>query len=276
MKRKSTIVEQILLYLVLIIGLVITILPFYWMIIGATNRTGDVFRIPPTFVPGSYLLENLKHLNESILIWRSLFNSLFIAITYTLIGLLLCSAAGYAFAKFQFKGKNIFFTVLILSMMIPYQATIIPLFQMFAKLDLMNTYLAVILPQLVYVFPIFLMTQNMKAVPASLLEAARIDSAGEFYIFFRIVLPAMRPALAAVAIFLFNHQWNNFMWPLVIMNTKEMYTLPVALSTLAGQNSIDYGQAMLGTSISVLPVIVIFLFMQKHFVSGILGGAVKG
>jgi len=276
LKRKSTIVEQILLYLVLIIGLVITILPFYWMIIGATNRTGDVFRIPPTFVPGSYLLENLKHLNESILIWRSLFNSLFIAITYTLIGLLLCSAAGYAFAKFQFKGKNIFFTVLILSMMIPYQATIIPLFQMFAKLDLMNTYLAVILPQLVYVFPIFLMTQNMKAVPASLLEAARIDSAGEFYIFFRIVLPAMRPALAAVAIFLFNHQWNNFMWPLVIMNTKEMYTLPVALSTLAGQNSIDYGQAMLGTSISVLPVIVIFLFMQKHFVSGILGGAVKG
>jgi lactose/L-arabinose transport system permease protein len=276
LKRTSTVVERILLYLVLIVGLLMTILPFYWMIIGATNMTGDVFRIPPTFTPGTYLLENLKNLNESILIWRSLFNSLFIAITYTLIGLLLCAAAGYAFAKFHFKGKNIFFTVLILSMMIPYQATIIPLFQMFAKLDLMNTYLAVILPQLVYVFPIFLMTQNMKAVPTSLLEAARIDSAGEFYIFFRIVLPTMRPALAAVAIFLFNHQWNNFMWPLVIMNTKEMYTLPVALSTLAGQNSIDYGQAMLGTTISVLPVIVIFMFMQKHFVSGILGGAVKG
>ncbi|MBW7474807.1 carbohydrate ABC transporter permease [Paenibacillus oenotherae] len=246
------------------------------MIIGATNKSGDVFNIPPTFLPGSNLLDNLTNLNESILIWKSLFNSLFIAITYTLIGMLLCASAGYAFAKFDFKGRNVIFIVLLLSMMIPYQATIIPLFQLFAKLDWMNTYSAVILPQLVYVFPIFLMRQNMKALPDSLLEAARIDSAGEFYIFFRIALPTMKPALAAVAIFLFNHQWNNFMWPLVVMNTKDMFTLPVALSTLAGQDSIDYGQAMLGTTISVLPVIVIFLFMQKHFVSGILGGAVKG
>ncbi|WP_246627997.1 carbohydrate ABC transporter permease [Paenibacillus oenotherae] len=276
MKQRNQTLQKTLLYLALIIGVLITIIPFYWMIIGATNKSGDVFNIPPTFLPGSNLLDNLTNLNESILIWKSLFNSLFIAITYTLIGMLLCASAGYAFAKFDFKGRNVIFIVLLLSMMIPYQATIIPLFQLFAKLDWMNTYSAVILPQLVYVFPIFLMRQNMKALPDSLLEAARIDSAGEFYIFFRIALPTMKPALAAVAIFLFNHQWNNFMWPLVVMNTKDMFTLPVALSTLAGQDSIDYGQAMLGTTISVLPVIVIFLFMQKHFVSGILGGAVKG
>ena len=276
MKRKIPVVEQVLLYLVLIAGLAVTIVPFYWMVIGATNRTGDVFKIPPAFVPGTHLVENLHNLNNSILIWKSLYNSLFIAVVYSLIGLLLCAMSGYAFAKFHFRGKTVIFTTLILAMMIPYQATIIPLFQMFVKLDMLNTYSAVILPQLVYVFPIFLMTQNMKAVPTSLLEAARIDGAGEFHIFFRIVLPTMTPALAAVTIFLFNHQWNNFMWPLIVMNTKDMYTLPVALSTLAGQDSIDYGQAMLGTSISVLPVIVVFLFMQKYFVSGILGGAVKG
>jgi len=276
LRRKVPVLEQALLYLVLTAGLAATIVPFYWMVIGATNRTGDVFNIPPTFVPGTHLFENLSNLNQSILIFKSLYNSLFIAVVYSLIGLLLCAMSGYAFAKFRFRAKNIIFTTLILAMMIPYQATIIPLFQMFVKMDMLNTYWAVILPQLVYVFPIFLMTQNMRAVPDSLLEAARIDSAGEFYIFFRIVLPTMKPALAAVTIFLFNHQWNNFMWPLIVMNTKDMYTLPVALSTLAGQNSIDYGQAMLGTTISVLPVIAVFLFMQKHFVSGILSGAVKG
>lgn len=276
MRQKSSVAEQALLYAVLVAGLLITIVPFYWMVIGATNQTGDVFKIPPTFVPGTHLLENLKNLNNSILIWKSLYNSLFIAVIYSLIGLFLCAISGYAFAKFQFRGKTLVFTTLMLAMMIPYQATIIPLFQLFVKLEMLNTYWAVILPQLVYVFPIFLMTQNMKAVPTSLLEAARIDGAGEFRIFFRIVLPTMKPALAAVTIFLFNHQWNNFMWPLIVMNTKDMYTLPVALSTLAGQERIDYGQAMLGTSISVLPVIVVFLFMQKHFVSGILGGAVKG
>ena len=276
MKLSQRFIDKSVLYLLLISGVAITILPFYWMVIGATNTTGDIFRIPPTFLPGTNLLENLNNLNESINIWRSLFNSLFIAIAYTLIGLLLCASAGYAFAKFTFKGKNIIFITLLMSMMIPYQATIIPLFEIFAKLNWMNTYSAVILPQLVYVFPIFLMRQNMKALPDSLIEAARIDGAGELFIFFRIVLPTMKPALAAVAIFLFNHQWNNFMWPLVVMNSKEMYTLPVALSTLAGQNSIDYGQAMLGTTISVIPVMVIFLFLQKHFVSGILGGSVKG
>jgi lactose/L-arabinose transport system permease protein len=131
------------------------------------------------------------------------------------------------------------------------------------------------LPQISYPFAIFLIRQNMKGIPDSMLEAARIDGAGELFIFFRIVLPTMKPALAAVSIFLFTFQWNNFMCPLIVMTTQENYTLPVALSTLAGMNSIDYGQLMLGTAISVIPVMIVFLFLQKHFVSGILGGSVK-
>jgi len=263
------------LHIFLLIGVVISLAPFYWMVVGATNPSGDVLSFPPKLVPGNYLFENYKNLSESIDIVQAVLNSSVISIIYVLMSLLVCSTAGYAFAKYKFKGNNLIFASFLLAMMIPYQATIIPLFQVFGSLDWINTYRAVLLPQICYPFAIFLIRQNMKGIPDSLLEAARIDGAGELYIFFRIVLPTMKPTLAAVSIFLFTHQWNNFMWPLIVMTTQENYTRPVALSTLAGLNSIDYGQLMLGTTISVLPIMIVFLILQKHFVSGILGGSIK-
>ncbi|MCT2346823.1 carbohydrate ABC transporter permease [Niallia taxi] len=263
------------LHIFLLIGVVISLAPFYWMVVGATNPSGDVLSFPPKLVPGNYLFENYKNLSESIDIVQAVLNSSVISIIYVFMSLLVCSTAGYAFAKYKFKGNNLIFASFLLAMMIPYQATIIPLFQVFGSLDWINTYRAVLLPQICYPFAIFLIRQNMKGIPDSLLEAARIDGAGELYIFFRIVLPTMKPTLAAVSIFLFTHQWNNFMWPLIVMTTQENYTLPVALSTLAGLNSIDYGQLMLGTTISVLPIMIVFLILQKHFVSGILGGSIK-
>ena len=262
-------------HICILIGVVISLAPFYWMVVGATNPSGDVLSFPPKLVPGNYLFENYKNLSESIDIVQAVLNSSVISIIYVLMSLLVCSTAGYAFAKYKFKGNNLIFASFLLAMMIPYQATIIPLFQVFGSLDWINTYRAVLLPQICYPFAIFLIRQNMKGIPDSLLEAARIDGAGELYIFFRIVLPTMKPTLAAVSIFLFTHQWNNFMWPLIVMTTQENYTLPVALSTLAGLNSIDYGQLMLGTTISVLPIMIVFLILQKHFVSGILGGSIK-
>ncbi|UOQ45448.1 carbohydrate ABC transporter permease [Halobacillus salinarum] len=267
--------QKILLHTFLLIGVVISLAPFYWMVVGATNPSGDILSFPPKLIPGTYLMENFKGLNESIDIIKALFNSAIIAILFVVISLLICSAAGFAFAKYKFKGNNLIFASFLLAMMVPYQATIIPLFQLFGSLDWINTYRAVLLPQLCYPFAIFLIRQNMRGLPDSLLEAARIDGAGELFIFFKIALPTMKPALAAVGIFLFTFQWNNFMWPLIVMTTQDNYTLPVALSTLAGLNSIDYGQLMLGTSISVIPVMAVFLILQKHFVSGILGGAVK-
>ncbi|MDE5052886.1 carbohydrate ABC transporter permease [Niallia taxi] len=263
------------LHIFLLIGVVISLAPFYWLVVGATNPSGDVLSFPPKLVPGNYLFENYKNLSESIDIVQAVLNSSVISIIYVFMSLLVCSTAGYAFAKYKFKGNNLIFASFLLAMMIPYQATIIPLFQVFGSLDWINTYRAVLLPQICYPFAIFLIRQNMKGIPDSLLEAARIDGAGELYIFFRIVLPTMKPTLAAVSIFLFTHQWNNFMWPLIVMTTQENYTLPVALSTLAGLNSIDYGQLMLGTTISVLPIMIVFLILQKHFVSGILGGSIK-
>ena len=273
--HRNTIVRKILMYFFLIIFLVVSIFPFYWMFIGSTNHTSKMFTSPPTLSFGTELINNMSNLNESIGIFQVLFNSLFVSITFIILSLSVCTLAAYALAKFKFKGRNLIFTLFLLSMMIPYQATLIPLFRLFASLNLLNSYFALIAPQLCYPFAIFLMRQNFIAFPTALIESARIDGAGELKIFLRIVLPSMKPALAATAIYLFMMQWNNFMWPLVAVSTGDMYTFPVALSSLIGFSIIDYGQVMSGITIATLPIIIFFLMLQRHFISGMLGSAVK-
>lgn len=273
--KKNAPIRKITLYIALIIGSLVSLFPFYWAAIGASNESGKMFSKPPTLVPGSSLMENISNLNAQIDLGRVMFNSLFTSITYTVLSLLICTMAAYAFAKYQFPGRKTIFTIFLLSMMVPYHATIIPLFKMMASLGWLNTYQAVILPNLAYPFAIFLMRQNLLAFPDSLIEAARIDGAGEWKIFFRIVLPSMRPALAATAIFLFMYQWNSFLWPLIALSSTDMYTFPVALSSLFGLSRIDYGQVMAGVTIATLPIIVFFLVLQRQFISGMLGSAVK-
>lgn len=175
--RKS-IGKKITMYVVLAIGALISLFPFYWAAIGATNESGKLFSKPPVLIPGAKLVENVKNLNEAIDIGRVMFNSLFVAIVYTVLSLLICSMAAYAFAKFRFRGRNIIFGIFLLSMMVPYHATIIPLFKMMANFGWLDTYQALILPNLAYPFAIFLMRQNMLAFPNSLIEAARIDGSG--------------------------------------------------------------------------------------------------
>lgn len=264
------------MYVLLLIGVVISLFPFYWMVVGSTLPSGKIFSVPPKLIPGNHLLENAKTLNESLDFARVMWNSLFIAIIYTVISVLLCTMAGYAFAKFQFKGKKFLFFLILCTLMIPFQVTLIPLFEIMVTLDWLNTYQAIILPSIASPFAIFLMRQNMITIPDSMLEAARIDGAGEFKIFFSIIMPTMKPALAAVSIFLFMSQWNNLLWPLITLNSKDMFTLPVALSSLIGMARIDYGQVMLGTTLSVIPILIFFLIFQKNFIAGILGGSVKG
>ncbi len=275
-KKKMKITPQkIGLYVFLFIFTVISIFPFYWMIVGSTNTSAKMFTNPPTLVPGDQLMTNLANLNESIGIYRVLFNSLFVSALYVVLALLVSTSAAYALAKFEFKGRKTIFTIFLLSMMIPYQATLIPLFRMMSDYNLLNTYFALIAPYLSYPFAIFLMRQNFLAFPSELLESARLDGAGEFRIFFTIVLPSMKPALAATAIFLFMMQWNNFMWPLVSITSQDMYTFPVALSSLMGLSFIDYGQVMTGVTLATIPIIIFFLVLQKHFISGMLGSALK-
>lgn len=274
-RRKKGILNQAGMYIFLGIFTIISIFPFYWMIIGATNHSGKMFSSPPTLTPGKEFMNNLNTLNESIGIFRVLFNSVFNSVVFVLLALAISTMAAYVFAKFEFKGKKVIFTALLLSMMIPGQATMIPLFQMMSEFQLLNTYFALIVPGLCFPFAIFLMRQNLLAFPTELLESARLDGAGEFRIFFTIVLPSMKPALAATAIFLFMSQWNSFMWPLVVTNSNDMHTFPVAISSLMGVTSIDYGQIMMGVTLATIPMIIFFLTLQRHFISGMLGSALK-
>ncbi|WP_219833994.1 carbohydrate ABC transporter permease [Paenibacillus sp. R14(2021)] len=274
--RTSSAIRSLILYLAMLIGAAVSLFPFYWAAIAATNESGKVFAKPPVLVPGSKLIANVVHLNDAIGIGRVLFNSIYVVVIYTVLSLLICTMAGYAFAKFTFLGRNAMFAVFLLSMMVPYHALVIPLFKMMAAWGWLNTYQALILPNLAYPFAIFLMRQNMLAVPDGMMEAGRIDGVSEWGLFTRIILPSVKPALAATAIFLFMFQWNSFLWPLIAVQNKEMYTLPVALSSLFGLSRIDYGQVMAGVTIATAPVIVFFLLLQRHFISGMLGSAVKG
>ncbi|WP_391209595.1 carbohydrate ABC transporter permease [Psychrobacillus sp. L4] len=264
-----------MIYTLLTLGVVISIFPFYWMLVGSTLPSGKLLSVPPNLLPGKHLVENAKTLNESLNLAKVMWNSLFIAIVSTILSVLFCTMAGYAFAKFKFKGSKPLFFVILCTLMIPFQVTLIPLFEIMVWLDWLNTYQAIILPSLASPFAIFLMRQNMISIPDSILEAARIDGAGEFKIFFKIVMPTMKPALAAVSIFIFMSQWNSLLWPLITLNSKEMFTLPVALSSLIGLARIDYGQLMLGTTLSVIPILILFLIFQRNFIAGILGGSVK-
>ncbi|MYT68107.1 ABC transporter permease subunit [Streptomyces sp. SID8367] len=249
--------------------------PFAWLVVATTHSTSEIFSSPPALLPGSHFWENFSGLFTLLQFGSALRNSVVVSLVYTGLGLVVCSAAGYAFAKFTFRGRGVLFTVIIASLALPGQVTLVPLFKLMVELGWLNSYQGLILPNLALPFGIFLMRQSMQSVPDELIQAARMDGAGELRTFLQIVLPTMRPALAALSIFLFLAQWNDFVYPLIVQRTPEAYTLPVSLATLHGVQSTDYGQLLTGTLISVLPVLVLFLFLQRYFVAGLLAGSVK-
>ncbi|MEV4391415.1 carbohydrate ABC transporter permease [Nonomuraea sp. NPDC049607] len=250
--------------------------PFYWLTMAATHANADIFGATPTFSPGDQLGANTAKLEESIGLLHVLGNTLLVATVQTSIALVVALLAGYAFAKFEFRGRNAFFVLLLSTLVIPGGVTIIPIFEMMNDLGLIDTFPALILPNLTVPFGIFLIRQSLQAVPDELLDAARVDGAGELRVLWRVVVPVMRPALAALAVFLFLGAWNDFLWPLIALRTPEMFTLPVALATLQGLARTDFGQVMVGTAISALPMMILFLILQKQFISGLLAGATKG
>ncbi|MGV9778328.1 carbohydrate ABC transporter permease [Streptosporangium sp. NPDC003464] len=250
--------------------------PFYWLAMAATHDDKDIFTWPPKFWPGDHLWDNLVGLEESIGLTKVALNSAVVASTQTIGGLVVSVLAGYAFAKFHFRGKNILFVLLLSSLVIPSQVRLIPLFEMMLDFGLLDSYAALVLPGLTVPFGIFLMRQAMSGLPDELLDAARVDGAGELRIIWRVVVPVMRPVIAALTIFLFLWSWNEFVWPLIALRSPEMHTLPVAMATLNGLSETDFGQVLLASALSTLPVMVLFLFFQRQFISGLLAGATKG
>lgn len=268
--------RKVFTYVFLTIAALISLFPFYFMFVSATNTNAEILSATPKLIFGSHLVENFKNLNKKMDILRILMNSTIMTVTYTALSIILHSMAGYALAKFEFKGKGLLFSLIMVTMMIPSQVMYVPLFTLMNNIGWADTYQSVVLPGLAGAFGIFLMRQNMLAFPTSLIEAARIDGCGEIGIFLKVVLPSQKPAIGALGIYMFMSMWNNFMWPLIILSTKSMYNFPVALAMLDGVAwRKDYGVVMLATVCAVLPIMIIFLIFQKQFVAGVMGGAVK-
>lgn len=275
MKKKHF--ERMLVYVILVIICMISLFPFIWTTFAATHSNTQFFDLSYTFRPGGALHSNYEDLLASFPLWRNMANSLLIALIYTAGAVLIDTMAGYAFAKLQFKGKNLIFACCLIGMFIPAQMTMIPLFIEISNLKLIDTIWAVILPGLTSVFGVFLMRQNMQSFPTELIESARIDGCSEWRIFWRIVLPNMWPSVTSLSILSFVNQWGNFMWPLIALNSKEHYTMPLVISLMVQPGMFtNYGAVMVGAVLTTLPVLIFFLIFQKKFINGMLSGALKG
>ena len=265
-------IASIFKYGFLILVSFISVFPLLWMFVSATNKSIDV--IAGKMVFGSYLVENFKKLLEVSNLGQALWNSFRNAVALTFFSVLVCSAAGYAFELFHDKWKDKLMGVLLLSMMVPFAATMIPLFTLFGKMNLLNSTVGFMLPTISTAFLIFLFRQSTRNFPYDIVEAARLEGMNEFRIFIRVFIPVMKSTYAAAITVTFMNAWNSYMWPLIIMQEKESQTMPLLVSNLIAGYTIDYGELMLAVSISTLPTIVIFLLLQKHFANGITG-AVK-
>ena len=262
---------------VLLIGGVWMLLPLGWMLSASLMPLSEVIKIPPVwFAPTKYTVGNFSEVWFDIGFWRFSLNSAFVALTITTCQLLTSTMAGFAFARYEFPGRTVIFIVILSTLMIPFQVIMIPLFIMMAKLGLVNTYWGMIVPAIVTPFGIFLMRQFMLSVPKSLLEAARIDGASEPYIYARIMLPLSKPAIAALTIFTFLSAWDDFLWPLIIINSKQKWTLPIAMSRFTEQYISQTHLQMAGAAVMFLPVLIVFLMMQRNFIEGVAMTGLKG
>jgi len=268
--------KKTLLHAALIAGGLLTLFPLLWMIAASFMSRGEATTYPPHVVPHAPTLDQYRELFVRLRIGRAFFSSTVIAVLTTLFSLLFNSMAGYAFAKLRFGGRERMFGLLLAALVIPAQVGMLPLFLLMKSLGLVNTYWGVIIPSLASVFGIFLTRQFMLSIPQDLLEAARIDGAGEWRIYWSVVMPLARPILATLAIFTFMTTWNDFMWPLIVLSDESRYTLPVSLANLVGEHAQDVELMMAGSVVTVLPVLTLFLFLQRYYIAGLMAGSVKG
>lgn len=273
---RSKPITQALLYVPLTLAACVALLPLYWLLTGSIKPADTLLKMPPDFVPSGFTLEHFRRLVGLSKAGWWLVNSLFAAGVTTITNVVFCSMAGYGFAKMKFPGNKALFWLCLATMMVPVQVTVIPLFLMMRDLGLINTYLGLVLPTLVTAFGVFLMKQFIQTIPGSLIEAARIDGCSESMIFWRIIFPITKPAVAVLAILTFTSGWNNFLWPLLITVDDDMWTLPVGLASLSDNFFVDYGLTMAGASLAAIPMIVLFLALQRYFLKGLTIGAEKG
>ncbi len=254
----------------------LSIAPLLWMLSVSFMQTGEATHFPPPLLPSAPTLHNYHELFAKAGMGRYLFNSFLVATCVTLLSLLFNTMAGYAFAKLKFAGREQTFRVLLAALVIPAQVAMMPLFLLLKQMGLVNTYAGAIVPGMAGIFGIFLVRQYARSIPDELLEAARIDGASELRILFQIVLPALKPIIVTLAIFSFLGAWNDFMWPLIVLTDQDLQTLPVALASLSREHVQDNELMMAGSVVTIVPVLLLFLALQRHYIQGLLLGSVKG
>jgi multiple sugar transport system permease protein len=275
MKRKS-LLPTLALHAVLVLGALVTLTPLLWMVSASFMSPGESNSFPPRLLPQIPTLQNYVDLFTRLNLARYLLNSTVVAVSATLISLIINSMAGYAFAKLRFAGRERVFHTLLAALVIPGQVGMLPLFLLLKAMGLVNTMAGVVVPFMAGIFGIFMIRQYALSIPEDLLDAARVDGAGEYRIFWNIVIPVIQPILVTLAVFTFLSAWNDFMWPLIVLSDDAKYTLPVALASLSGEHVQDTGLMMAGSVLTVLPVVVLFIVLQRAYIRGVMMGSVKG
>lgn len=269
-KKASELLSTVLLHLILIIGAIIMVVPFLWMLVTSLESTAQAFSVPPSFIPNPFLWDNYPQSFNALPFNLAYINSAIVAVSVTAFQLITCSMAAYAFARIQFPGREIIFFVFLATMMIPFQLTIIPIFLTMKQFGLLDTLLSLILPPALFsAFGVFLLRQFILGLPYELEEAAIVDGANRWTIFWQIILPLLRAPLAALGIFTFIGQWNDFFRPLIMLNTPSNFTVPLMLNQFRGQYATEWTLVMAGSVIAVLPLLIVYILAQRHIIRGI-------
>jgi multiple sugar transport system permease protein len=276
MKRTDRPLSTWSAYLLVGLGALLMLAPFWFMFVFATHTRAEIFRLPPPFQLGSGLAENLDILTAKLPFWRNVGWSLYVALASTALTLLFCSMGGYAFARLEFRGKQVLFAFVMGTMLLPSFMNMIPTFMVMDALGWIDEHRALYIPGAASAFGIFLVRQfATTAIPEELLQAARMDGCSEWGIYWRIALPLLRPALGTLGLVTFIASWNNFMAPLVVLRSTANYTLPLALRTLQAPSNTEWGALMAGSAIATLPLIVLFAISSRQLIAGLTAGAVK-
>lgn len=260
---------QLLVWILLVIGSFFSVFPFFWMLVGTTLNPNDV--VLGVLKPGRELLLNWKKVTTTYKVVTFFFNSVKIALLTVVLGLFVNGLAAFSFEKYRSRARETIFGIMLLTLIVPQMAIVIPMFRQIAFLKLLNTHTAIIMPSVMSVFIIFFLRQNFKMFPTEILEAARADGAHELRIFFSIVVPSMKATFASASIYIFLLQWNSYLWPLMTILTEARKTLPIAIFSMMRAYTIEYGAVMIAVSVSTFPVLILFLLMQRQFVEGLLG-----
>lgn len=268
-------VLKVFIYIALVLIGIVMLVPFLWMVLGSFKNVREVMQFPPTFIPKDPTLQNYKDVFSRLPFARYYMNTIITSVIPTIVTVFTAAMAGFGFAKYRFAGRSLIFWLILATMMIPYPVTIVPLYIMAYRTGLVNTYTGLIVVSLSSAFGIFMMRQFCLSIPDDLLDAARIDGSSEFGIFFKIITPLTKPALATLTIFTFTGNWNSYMWPLLIVNTDRLRTLSLAIPLFNGQYASFPNLVYAASTMAILPVILLFIFNQRYFTEGIAVSGMK-